>query len=158
MRAALTPGGVSMAGVQRKLEQEKYEARHTPRMIFAMDATASREPTWEMAGKLHREMGAALGNLTLQLTFFFPKAGDECRASTEVGDRRPAPRGTDEQGSLLYRIYSDRTDAATCHRRRRQPCDPRVGLCRRLLRGRRRRIVCVSRATQTAAHSHFPIS
>ncbi|MFZ2077558.1 MAG: VWA domain-containing protein [Xanthobacteraceae bacterium] len=81
MRAALTPGGVSMAGVQRKLEQEKYEARHTPRMIFAMDATASREPTWEMAGKLHREMGAALGNLTLQLVFF---RGDECRASRWV--------------------------------------------------------------------------
>jgi hypothetical protein len=50
-------------------------------MIFAMDATASRKPTWEMAGKLHREMGAALGNLTLQLVFF---CAAECKASEWV--------------------------------------------------------------------------
>jgi hypothetical protein len=57
-------------------------------MIFAMDATASREPTWEMAGKLHREMGAALGSLTLQLVFF---GGTECKASKwVVGGQRLA--------------------------------------------------------------------
>lgn len=67
-----------MAAVQRQLERQKYEAQRAPRMIFAMDATASREPTWEMAGKLHREMGAVLGNLTLQLVFF---RGNECKAS-----------------------------------------------------------------------------
>ena len=53
----VTPGGVSVAAVQQQMEQQKFEARHVPRMIFAMDATGSREPTWEMAGKLHREMG-----------------------------------------------------------------------------------------------------
>ena len=67
-----------MAAVRRQLEWQKYEAQHAPRMIFALDATVSREPTWEMAGKLHREMGAVLGNLTLQLVFF---RGDECKAS-----------------------------------------------------------------------------
>ena len=36
------------------------------------------EPAWEMASQLHREMGAALGNLTFQLVFF---RGDECKAS-----------------------------------------------------------------------------
>src|SRR6478752_1114141 len=46
-----------------------------------MDATGSREPTWEMAGKLHREMGAALGNLILQLVFF---RAAECKASKWV--------------------------------------------------------------------------
>jgi hypothetical protein len=74
----LTPGGVSVAAVRQQMERQKYQAQHTPRMIFAMDATGSREPTWEMAGKLHREMGAALGGLTLQLVFF---GGTACKAS-----------------------------------------------------------------------------
>jgi hypothetical protein len=78
MTRMLTPGGVSIAAVRQQMERQKYEARHTPRMIFAMDATGSREPAWEMAGKLHREMGAALGSLTLQLVFF---GGTECKAS-----------------------------------------------------------------------------
>jgi len=77
-KLSVTPGGVSVAAVQQQMEWQKYEARHTPRMIFAMDATGSREPTWEMAVKLHREMGAALGSLTLQLVFF---GGTECKAS-----------------------------------------------------------------------------
>ena len=84
----LTPGGVSIAAVRQQMERQKYEARHAPRMIFAMDATGSREPTWEMAGKLHREMGAALGSLTLQLVFF---GGTECKASGwVVGGQRLA--------------------------------------------------------------------
>jgi hypothetical protein len=77
-RPLVTPGGVSVAAVQQQMERQKFEARHRPRMIFAMDATGSRQPTWEMAGKLHREMGAALGSLTLQLVFF---GGTACRAS-----------------------------------------------------------------------------
>jgi hypothetical protein len=84
----LTPGGVSIAAVRQQMERQKYEARHTPRMIFAMDATGSREPAWEMAGKLHREMGTALGSLTLQLVFF---GGTECKASKWlVGGQRLA--------------------------------------------------------------------
>jgi hypothetical protein len=74
----LTPGGVSVAAVRQQMERQKYEARHSPRMIFAMDATGSRSPSWEMAGKLHREMSAALGGLTLQLVFF---GGSACNAS-----------------------------------------------------------------------------
>jgi hypothetical protein len=84
----LTPGGVSVAAVRQQMERQKFEARHAARMIFAMDATGSREPTWEMAGKLHREMGAALGSLTLQLVFF---GGTACKASQwVVGGQRLA--------------------------------------------------------------------
>jgi hypothetical protein len=87
-RMLVTPGGVSIAAVRQQMERQRYEARHAPRMIFAMDATASREPTWEMAGKLHREMVAALGSLTLQLVFF---GGTACRASRwVVGGQRLA--------------------------------------------------------------------
>jgi hypothetical protein len=88
MTRMLTPGGVSITTVRQQMERQKYEARHTPRMIFAMDATGSREPSWEMAGKLHREMSAALGSLTLQLVFF---GGTECKASPwVVGGQRLA--------------------------------------------------------------------
>ena len=88
MTRMLIPGGVSIAAVRQQMERQKFETRHAPRMIFAMDATGSREPTWEMAGKLHREMGAALGSLTLQLVFF---GGTECKASGwVVGGQRIA--------------------------------------------------------------------
>lgn len=43
------------------------------RLIFALDATASREPTWRTAQKLQNEMfdvAASLGGLELQLCYF----------------------------------------------------------------------------------------
>ena len=52
------------------------------RLIFALDATASREPTWDHACRIQGEMfetTAALGGLTLQLVFY--RGFDECKAS-----------------------------------------------------------------------------
>jgi hypothetical protein len=43
------------------------------RLIFAMDATASREPTWDVAARLQGEMfseTAALGGLDIQLVYY----------------------------------------------------------------------------------------
>ncbi len=43
------------------------------RLIFAMDATASREPTWDMAAEIQGQMfveTAALGGLDIQLAFY----------------------------------------------------------------------------------------
>ena len=43
------------------------------RLIFAMDATASREPTWDRASHIQAEMfkeTAALGGLEVQLTYY----------------------------------------------------------------------------------------
>lgn len=43
------------------------------RLIFALDATASREPTWKTAQRLQREMfdvAGTLGGLSLQLCYF----------------------------------------------------------------------------------------
>ena len=43
------------------------------RLIFAMDATASRQPTWERASRLHGDMFAAtssLGGLDIQLAWY----------------------------------------------------------------------------------------
>ncbi|HLO75658.1 MAG TPA: VWA domain-containing protein [Magnetospirillum sp.] len=60
------------------------------RLIFAMDATASREATWRQAQALHAEMftaAAALGGLEVQLVYY--RGMGECRASgwTDNPDR-----------------------------------------------------------------------
>lgn len=57
------------------------------RLIFAMDATASREPTWDQACHIQAEMfteTAALGGLEVQLVYY--RGFRECRASRWAGD------------------------------------------------------------------------
>lgn len=57
------------------------------RLIFAMDATMSREPTWDFACGIQAEMfkeTAALGGLDVQLVYY--RGFGECRASHWVSD------------------------------------------------------------------------
>jgi hypothetical protein len=57
------------------------------RLIFAMDATASREPTWDRASQLQAEMfkeTEALGGLEVQLIYY--RGFGECRASPWVAE------------------------------------------------------------------------
>jgi hypothetical protein len=57
------------------------------RLIFAMDATMSRQPTWDMALKLQADMFTEvkkIGGLDVQLVFF--RSYDECRSSPWVSD------------------------------------------------------------------------
>src|SRR5438128_8654228 len=57
------------------------------RLIFAMDATASREPTWDRACQIQGEMfeaTAALGGLEIQLVYY--RGFNECKASRWLGD------------------------------------------------------------------------
>lgn len=57
------------------------------RLIFAMDATASREPTWDRACQVQGQMfleTAALGGLDVQLVYY--RGFAECRASRWVSD------------------------------------------------------------------------
>lgn len=54
------------------------------RLMFALDATASREPTWAIARDLQTKMfreAAPVGKLDVQLVYY---RGDECRASKWV--------------------------------------------------------------------------
>ena len=56
------------------------------RLIFALDATASREATWDRACRLQGEMfeaTAALGGLDVQLVFY--RGFGECKASRWLG-------------------------------------------------------------------------
>jgi hypothetical protein len=55
------------------------------RLIFALDATMSRQPTWDLAQTLQAKMfeaAASLGGLDVQLVYF--RGLNECRASNFV--------------------------------------------------------------------------
>ena len=52
--------------------QRGAHGEHDARILFAMDATASREPTWDMAMNLHAELfsAAAGGGVAVQLAYY----------------------------------------------------------------------------------------
>ena len=59
------------------------------RMIFALDATMSRQPTWDAAQHLQAEMfeeAGRIGGLEVQLVYF--RGFNECRASRWVSETR----------------------------------------------------------------------
>jgi len=59
------------------------------RLVFAMDATMSRQPTWDAACNLQGQMfaeTAAIGGLDVQLIFF--RGFGECKASRWASDPR----------------------------------------------------------------------
>jgi hypothetical protein len=56
----------------------RAQARHG-RLIFALDATASRQPTWDLAMQLQAEMFEEVVNLDVQLVYY--RGLGECQAS-----------------------------------------------------------------------------
>ena len=57
------------------------------RLIFALDATLSRQPTWDMACQLQAEMfreAGTIGGLDVRLVYF--RGLNECRASPWISD------------------------------------------------------------------------
>ena len=57
------------------------------RLIFALDATMSRQPTWDMACALQADMfreAASLGSLDIRLIYY--RGLNECRASGWISD------------------------------------------------------------------------
>ena len=68
------------------------------RLIFALDATMSRQPTWDTACKLQADMfheAAAIGGLDVQLVYY--RGLHECRASRWVSQ-------ADRLAELMARI------------------------------------------------------
>ena len=66
-------------------------------LVFGLDATASRERTWDTAAHLQAQMFlevATIGTLDLQLVYF--RGNGECRASGWVNDPLSLPRATDK--------------------------------------------------------------
>lgn len=72
------------------------------RLIFALDATASREPTWDVAtGLTHQMFGAVVGVGTLACQLVYFRGFSECKAS----------RWVNSAGELQRLMRSIRCDA-----------------------------------------------
>jgi hypothetical protein len=71
---------------------EAFFARANPvraRLIFALDATASRQPTWDTASHLQAQMFetvAAIGGLDMQLVYY--RGDSECVSSRWLSDAK----------------------------------------------------------------------
>ena len=64
-----------------------YAEGRKGRLIFALDATMSRQPTWDMACSLQGDMfreAASLGSLDIRLVYY--RGLDECRATGWISD------------------------------------------------------------------------
>jgi hypothetical protein len=88
-RGPLAPGRKAGAVEDFLQRVERSPVSHTEssrgRLIFALDATMSRQPTWDLAQSLQGRMfesTSALGGLDVQLVYF--RGFGECRASRFV--------------------------------------------------------------------------
>jgi hypothetical protein len=93
---AKTGGGEIAAGRSSRTEVDEFlkqvrdlqpAASGRGRLIFAMDATMSRQPSWDLALELQADMFRAVkevGGLDVQLVYF--RGFNECQASRWVGD------------------------------------------------------------------------
>src|SRR6516225_10870433 len=97
------PATSRRAEIDRFLDQIKtlgpaVKAGSRGRLIFGLDATMSRQPTWDQACKLQAEMfreAAAIGGLDIQLVYY--RGLVECRASSWIAD-------SDRLGTLMSGI------------------------------------------------------
>ncbi len=96
----LTPGTQEKSPAEHKSTSSEIDAflktaaKFTPvsdeakgRLVFALDATMSRQPTWDLACGLQSEMfsaAQAVGGLSVQLVYF--RGFGECRASGWVAN------------------------------------------------------------------------
>ncbi len=75
------------AFVARARAMSPHAAGGRGRLIFALDATMSRQPTWDMACALQADMfreAASLGSLDIRLVYY--RGLNECRASGWISD------------------------------------------------------------------------
>lgn len=89
--ASVAPAGSGAVDtfLQRARRVVPVAAGRAGRLVFALDATMSRQPTWDLAAGLQAQMfetAASLGGLSVQLVYF--RGFNECRASGWVADAR----------------------------------------------------------------------
>lgn len=87
-QAPVPKGATAVDQFLRKMTATPKRGAGGPgRLLFGMDATASRQPTWEQAARIQTEMfteAARHGGLEIQLCFF--RGFGECRASSWITD------------------------------------------------------------------------
>lgn len=105
--------------IARFLAETRAKARRTAggRLIFALDATASRQPTWDRAARLQAAMfdeAGRVGGLEVQLVYY--RGQGECRASrwftdgaalTRVMDQIDCRAGSTAIGRVLTHAASE---------------------------------------------------
>ncbi|WP_291844092.1 VWA domain-containing protein [Bradyrhizobium sp.] len=75
------------AFVARARAMSPHQAGARGRLVFALDATMSRQPTWDMACALQADMfreAASLGSLDIRLVYY--RGLNECRATRWISD------------------------------------------------------------------------
>src|SRR5262249_38337846 len=75
------------AFVKRARAMSPFAAGQRGRLVFALDATMSRQPTWDLACTLQADMfreAASLGSLDIRLVYY--RGFNECRASKWISD------------------------------------------------------------------------
>src|ERR1700731_400931 len=76
-----------VAFVAKAKAMSSFTAGGKGRLVFALDATMSRQPTWDMACALQADMfreAAALGSLDIRLVYY--RGLNECRATGWISD------------------------------------------------------------------------
>ncbi len=108
--------------IARFLAETRAKARRTAggRLIFALDATMSRRPTWERAATLQAAMfeeAGRVGSLEIQLVYY--RGHDECRASRWFAEAAPLARvmdridcraGATQIGRILSHVAAEARD------------------------------------------------
>ena len=87
--AGRSSGAEVEAFLRRASELAPADAAARGRLVFALDATMSRQPTWDLACNLQAGMfdaAASVGGLAVQLVYF--RGFAECKASRWVADAR----------------------------------------------------------------------
>lgn len=122
MKQGRTPATTSARGeIDAFLQQVKSLAPRNPsgqrgRLVFALDATMSRQPTWNTARRLQADMfkeAASIGGLDIQLVYY--RGFNECRASGWVSQPEKLAglmEGIDCQGGHTQ------IEKTLCHTRR----------------------------------------
>ena len=100
---------------------KKIQASHRGRLVFIVDATGSRQPSWDMASKTQAEMFqevAGIGTLDVQLVYFrgVEDFDGECKVSRWTNNARDLAnlmtRITCRTGQTQYQRMSPTTMTA----------------------------------------------
>ena len=123
-----------LANLSSKQQQQPQPQRGS--LIFAIDATGSREQAWDSAAELQVQMfkeAALLGGIDVQLVYYRGTQGfdAECKAS-RLGRQSDATSDLDVQDSLQGRQYTNLQGAGSRAPGDRQAQDRRHGVCRGL--------------------------
>ena len=105
--------------VDRFIAEKTGRLPGSAKLIFALDATASRGPTWDMARRLTGDMvreAATAGRLQMQLLFFSGGMDTPRRCASSEWMTDPTEiRADDGASAVRIRLHPDRQSAGAHH-------------------------------------------